>query len=211
MDDFTDRVRDLFGENEPIFTDELIEVFSDASKMTVFNWLNGALDDGRLRRYSRGVYYIPESSLVGLGSVPLSSLKVIKKKYLSDGGMVYGYVSGLNLENEAGISPQVPATLEITTNRASKRVRKIEPFGGWRSITLRTPRVEVNRDNVDVLRFLDLITDASLQSLSNLEKRNMRAFFEGIDGNMIVSTLRYYPAKTAKRLLESEYRNVLAQ
>lgn len=202
MRDFVNILRERFGENEPILTDEIIATFPDASRVTVFNRLNMAQKDGSIEKFGHGVYFIPREGI--LGKVPLLPLKVVKKKYLSDGDAVYGYLSGLNLENEAGISPQVPATLEITTNNTSKRTREIEPFGGWRRITLRTPRTKVTRENVDVLRFLDLLTSVSLNTLDGLELKSLKQLSASLDKDAVIECTRYYPAKTSKRLLESE-------
>jgi predicted transcriptional regulator of viral defense system len=209
MESFIDILRERFGEDEPILSDEIIAAFPDVSKVTVFNRLNAALEKGNLERFGRGVYFIPREGV--LGKVPLLPLKVLKKKYLGEGGIIYGYISGLNLENEVGVSPQVPATLEITTNNASRRVREVEPFGGWRRITLRTPRTKVTKKNVDALRFLDLLTNISLATLDDGELSNLKRLSAGLDRNTVMECIRYYPAKTAKRLLESEAIGVFAR
>jgi predicted transcriptional regulator of viral defense system len=208
MDNFVDILRERFGEDEPILSDEIIAEFPDVCKVTTFNRLNTALEDGRMERFGRGVYFIPREGV--LGKVPLLPLKVIKKKYLGEGDNVCGYISGLNLENEIGVSPQVPATLEITTNNASRRIREIEPFGGWRKITLRTPRTKITKENVDALRFLDLLTNVSLTTLDDLELRNLKKLSGSLDRNTVMECIRYYPAKTSKRLLEREAIDVFA-
>lgn len=211
MNEFLDILRERFDEDEPIMTEELIEAFSGVSRVTVFNWLSKAMEDGFVRKFRRGIYYLPRQSTVpGVGELPLSSEKVIEKKYLRAKDIVYGYISGLNLENEVHVSPQMPATLEITTNKASKRIQEIEPFGGYRKIALRKPRVEVTKDNVNALRFLDLITYAPLGFFNSLENYNMTRFSKTVDRSTVINCLPYYPAKTAKRLLESEYFDVLA-
>lgn len=202
---------DRFGINEPIFTDEIKELFPDVTEMTIFNWLNTALEEESIRKFQRGVYYIPDkSSLYGLGERKLSSDVVIAKRYLIDNDKVYGFKSGLNLENEVHVSSQVPATLEITTNKTSARVREIEPFGGYRKIVLKKPRIEITKENVNAQRFLDVITRAPLESLSSLEKDYMTEFAEKVEKNTVLEILPYYPAKTSKRLIESGYYDVLA-
>jgi predicted transcriptional regulator of viral defense system len=208
MNNFKEILLEEFGEDEPILINEMVNAFPDVSRVTVFNWLNKALDEGFMERYSRGVYYIPRDGI--LGKVKLLSLKVIRKKYLSDESFTYGYVSGLNLENEIGVSPQVPATLEVTTNNASKRVREIEPFGGYKEVVLRTPRTEVTNENVDALRFLDIITRTKLSTLTKFEQNNLREFYKTINKKTIYECAKRYPAKTSKRLLEYEANGVLA-
>ena len=197
-----DILRSRFGEDEPILTEEIIDTFSEVSHVTAYKRLSEALEKGDIKRYGRGVYFIPREGI--LGKVPLLPLKVIKKKYLSDDKDIYGYISGLNLENEIGISPQVPATLEVTTNNASRRVREIEPFGGWREITLRVPRTTVSRENVDALKFLDIITRISPADLSDFEFNNLKGFTASFDKNTVYGCASFYPARTSKRLIESE-------
>jgi len=199
MESFSDILRGRFGEDEPFFLFEIAAEFPNTPRISLFNKINSALSEGSIDRFGRGVYYIPRNSI--LGKVPLLPFKVIKKKYLSSQDEVFGYVSGLNLVNEAGVSPQVPATLEITTNNASKRIRQIEPFGGWRKITLRTPRTKVTKENVDALRLLDLITYVPLEALSDLELENLSRLSSSVDKQILMKCARYYPAKTSKQLL----------
>jgi hypothetical protein len=210
MNEFVDILADQFGVDKPIMIEEIRGSFPDVSEVTIYKWLDRAMSDSTIRKFKRGVYYLPKESALGLGELPLSAEAVIRKKYLSKGDVVYGYLSGLNLENAAGVSPQVPATLEITTNKTSKRVREIEPFGGWRKITLRKPRIEITKDNVDALRFLDLVTRAPFEFFDDLERWSMSQFAKSVDKSKVIECLRYYPAKTAKNLMESGYLDVLA-
>ena len=99
-----------------------------------------------------------------------------KKKYLTDGCEVYGYVTGLALENQIGISNQVPGTLEIVTNRESTRSRRIEPYGGYREITLRRPKIPVNAGNVEELQLLDILTYAPVNRLAPDELARLKEF-----------------------------------
>jgi hypothetical protein len=170
-----------------MLTGDILATFSDVSEATVFNWLDKVLEEETIRKYRRGVYYIPEvDDCLGLGEIPLSPIKVIYKKYIGGGDIVYGYISGLNLENEIGVSSQVPGTLEVTTNKESKWIREIEPFGGWRKITLRKPRVEVTKSNVNELRFLDLISRVPLTVLDEGEQQSMKKLAESISKDRVL-------------------------
>ena len=211
MDNFETILVEQFGTNEPIFIGEIKSLFPYVTEVTIFNWLNNALEEETLRKYQRGVYYLPDKTdLLGLGERTLSPNKVIMKKYISNLEDVYGFRSGLNLDNEVHISPQVPATLEITTNKASARVREIEPFGGYRKITLKRPRVGITKENVDAQRFLDVITRVPLEALSNFERKRMAEFTQEVEKARVLDCLPYYPAKTSKKLMESGYFDVLA-
>ena len=130
-----------------------------SSRVTVYQRINSAISKGSLERYGRGVYCIPRQGL--FGKVPLSAESVIERKFIACGDEVFGYYSGLTLENRAGLSEQVPAVLEITTNASSKGVRSLGPAGGWKDVVIRKPRCEVTAENVDVLRFLDAVSAIS--------------------------------------------------
>jgi hypothetical protein len=178
------------------------------SEVTVYTWINKAIDECRLVKFDRGIYYLPRDGV--LGKVPLSPQSVINKKYLTDGRTIYGYISGLNLENEAGVSQQVPATLSVTTNNTSMRVREIKPFGGWRKIWLRQPQVEITGENVDALRLLDLITNTQINTLGRSELKALKVLASQVGRSKALEYSRYYPAKTAKKLIESETCGVFA-
>ena len=59
---FAERVRNSFAMNEPIFTDELLDLFSDYSRVQVFRLIDAAKEDCNLVQYSKGVYYLPQKT-----------------------------------------------------------------------------------------------------------------------------------------------------
>ena len=77
-------------------------------------------------------------------------------------------------------------------------------------MVLRRPRTLVDDGNVDALRFLDLITaepvtargDAAIDALKRLADKAGRS--------KIYECAAAYPAKTSKRLVECEVRDVFA-
>ena len=159
MKEFEGILLERFGEGRPILVGDILSLFPDVSRVTVYQRINSAISKGSLERYGRGVYCIPRQGL--FGKVPLSAESVIERKFIACGDEVFGYYSGLALENRAGLSEQVPAVLEITTNASSKGVRSLGPAGGWKDIVIRKPRCEVTAENVDVLRFLDAVSAIS--------------------------------------------------
>lgn len=141
MKEFEDILLERFGEGRPILVGDILSLFPDVSRVTVYQRINSAISKGSLERYGRGVYCIPRQGL--FGKVPLSAESVIERKFIACGDEVFGYYSGLALENRAGLSEQVPAVLEITTNASSKGVRSLGPAGGWKDVVIRKPRCEV--------------------------------------------------------------------
>ena len=100
--------------------------------------------------------------------------------------------------------------LEITTNAASKRVRSLGPSGGWKDVVIRKPRCEVTAENVDVLRFLDAITALSPKKMGKAALRNLGELACKAGRDRAFAYAAYYPAKTSKRLIESEALGVFA-
>lgn len=208
MERFDDIVIERFGAGTPVLTEDLIALFPDVTEATVFNAIKRSLSDGALERYQRGVYFIPKEG--AFGRVPLSASKVIERKWIRDGDEVYGYCSGSMLENEVGLTTQVPAVLEITTNKEKKRVREVSPFGGWRKIELRAPRTEITAENVDALRLLDILTRVSPAKLERYELEKLGRLARKVGRGKAVEYARFYPGKTSKNLVECEALGVFA-
>lgn len=208
MKDFDDKLLERFGYDKPILPEDVMSLFPDVTRVAVYQNIDASMERGFLERYRRGVYYIPQDGV--FGRTAPSAEDVVERKYITDGSDVYGYYSGLTLENRAGVSTQVPAVLEVTTNKASKWVREVEPFGGWRKIVIRKPRVDVNKDNVDTLMFLDLITRRPPSSLDDYEFHALRSLASRSSRDQAAEYARFYPGKTSKRLLESEACGVFA-
>lgn len=208
MEKFDDILLERFGEGRPILIGDILSLFPGISRVTVYQNIDAAISEGWLERYDRGVYYIPRQGL--FGKVPLSAESVIERKFIAYGDEVFGYYSGLTLENRAGMSEQVPAVLEITTNVSSKRVRSLGPVGGWKDVVIRKPRCEVTAENVDVLRFLDIVSALSPKKMEKAAIRNLRGLACKAGRDQAFAYAAYYPAKTSKRLIESEALGVFA-
>lgn len=208
MEDFVNILEQAFGSGRPILLDEIRGAFPGMSEATLYRRLRNAVASSRLAKPRKGVYYIPIETRFGPST--LSDAKILEKKYLTDGCEVYGYVTGLALENQIGISNQVPGTLEIVTNRESTRSRRIEPYGGYREITLRRPKIPVNAGNVEALQLLDILTYAPVNRLAPDELARLKEFASKVDRQKVVECAKRYPGKTALRLLESEANGVLA-
>lgn len=209
MEKFADILKARFGENEPILIEEIIATFPDISRQSIYKRINAAMEEGSLARYDRGIYYLPIETRIGK-SIP-SARKVARKRWLEAGDDTIGYISGFNLANEVGVSDQVPITLEVTTNKESMRVRDVKPFGGWRRITLRKPRRPITKRNVDALRFLDLITQESIQFYDEWEMAALKELARKAGRTMIYDCSTSYPARTARKLAECERYHVFAQ
>lgn len=208
MDSFVGMLKNRFGVNNPILLDEVMEACPEVTPDAVYRRLRKAVAAGALAKKGRGVYYVPQATRFGPSTI--TDEAVLLKKYVGDEKVVYGYVSGLSLQNEVGVSDQVPGTLEIVTNKETMRRRSLGKVGGYKEVILRCPRVEVTAENVDALKALDLVTAVDIESLNDIERVNLSAALQKVGRRALARFARSYPAKTSKRLLESEAYGVLA-
>ena len=160
-------------------------------------------EDGRLKRFDAGIYYIPKKSMFRSGST-LSVEEVIKKKYLLNGTNCCGYVGGILFANQLGLTTQVPGVYEVYTNKATTEYRETR-LANLRVI-LRKPYCEINENNAATFQFLDLIkeiveiSEVDGEELTNrlicyMKKKNIK--FENMK-----PFLPYYPERIYKNMYE---------
>lgn len=200
---------DKFGAGKPILTEEALEALSSYARSTAFALLKDSVKDGSVMRFERGVYYVPERGSYLGTPLPLNPLAVLDKKYISNEVDVYGFRSGLTLQNDVGISNQAPVVLEITTNNETNRTRRIKPMGGYREIILRKPKVPVNADNVDSLKFLDVLSKITPSLLNCMEKEALVRMAKRAKRSQVTNYIPLFPKNTAVNLLESGVFNAI--
>jgi len=195
-----DALVERYGVNEPIFSSEI--TFGDYSRPWVMKQLKALCDSGQLVRFEKGIYYIPTDTL--WGKSVLNPRKIIEKKYISDGYDIFGYYSGIAFQNRVKLTTQMPNVLEIYTNNETSNVRDI--CVGKQKVLLRRARTSINRDNVVVLSFLEMMNDISPDTLDG-EKRYRIAQFVNANGITKKDVLQYAPAfpdRAMRNLIESE-------
>ena len=198
-----------YGQNEPIFLSELS--ISGMKPVSLRQQLKKLTEDGRLKRFDAGIYYLPKKSMFRFGSM-LSPDEVIRKKYLMEGNSRCGYVSGMMFANQLGLTTQVPMAYEVYTNKATTDYRDTT-LGNLRVI-IRRPYVEVNDGNVSALQFLDLIKEVSEISELNgaeLTKRltnYMKA--NGLGFDTLQQYFPYYPDRIYRNMYEGGLLNGVA-
>lgn len=195
-----DILRENYDPNEPIFTSDILALCDNMPRSTVYYQLGKSVQEGELSKAGRSVFYIPTQTILGRST--LSSLKPLVKKYISDGGEIQGYWGGLMLENQEGLTTQNPTVLEIVTNKATKRLRRLGSRAGYRDVIIRPPRIKVTKENVETLKFLDLVTGLPSQNDNRIVEELERKA-KGLKAKSVLSALGSYPAKTAKKLAES--------
>lgn len=145
-------IRENYNEAEPIFFSDLD--ISGITKSAVNQQLKKLCEEGKLKKYENGVYYLPKKSRLK-SSVGVNADMVARYKYVARRGRVDGFYSGNTFANQIGISTQVPNKVEIVSNNMAAKVREV-PIGK-RIFIVRRPVVPVNEENVYVLQLLDLL------------------------------------------------------
>ncbi len=191
-----------YGVSEPILISDIrVEGMSDANLRQQIKKLT---DEGKLKRYSTGVYYIPEKTDFGFEAVIPMEI-VIERKYVRNNSGIFGYISGLMFANEVGVTSQVPAVFEVVTNRATSDYRETSLIR--KKVILRKPKVTVTEDNYRILQFLDLmrdVDDIAEEEGEDLKKtvlrymRDMKISFASLE-----PYLAYYPDRIYRNMYET--------
>lgn len=142
--------------NEPIFLTDIDLGVSSNYLRQMFKVL---CDEGKIKRYDTGIYYLPGVSRLRGGNAMAPDL-VARYKYISRNGRVEGYYSGYTFANQLGLTTQVPFTIEIVSNSASAKCREVKVKN--QRVVLRKPKAVITKDNCSVLQFLDLLKDVEL-------------------------------------------------
>ena len=206
---FLNEIKQKFNINEPIFTEELMELFSQYSRPYVFRIINEMEKTNELVRYTKGVYFIPKKTFFGLSTITADS--VVEKRYLKELNNVYGIYSGLKLLNLFSITTQVPNIVEIVTNNETMRCREIEVNG--RKFILRKSRFEIDKNNADMYMLLQVFNDLDAKTkLDDFAQRRLTSFIKekGINLSKLLNLAMKFPAKTMKNLIGSGVLNGIA-
>lgn len=204
-------LKENYEENDPIILAEL--KIKDMTENNIRQQLKKLTDEGMIKRFDKGIYYLPRKSIFKSGSLP-SIEKVLEYKYLRDKNQLCGYVSGQLFFNQIGLSTQVPMQYEIVSNKATTDYR--ETVLAQSRIIIRSPKVPVTEQNYTILQFLDLMKDVDLYSEISGKELQERLFKYLRTVNLKISDLEpyftYYPDKLYRNLIETKviYNDLLA-
>lgn len=186
--------------NEPIFT---ADIDLDINGNTLRPQFKQLCDQGLLKRFDNGIFFIPSQSRLK-GGASIDAGTVARYKYILRRGQIVGYYSGFTFANQAGLTTQVPVTIEIVSNEASAKVRDVDIKG--QTIRLRKPKTTVTKENARVLQFLDLLCDIDRLSDEdgvNVSKRLKEIIeIENIKKADIDSFISLYPLKVYKNFYD---------
>lgn len=205
-----ERLSTKFNMNEPIFTNEIMEIFKEYSRAYVFRLIDKAEKRGEIIQFGKGVYFLPIKSFIGVSTITTED--VVYKKYICDKDNVYGVYSGLNLQNMFSITTQMPNTIEIVSNKETMRCRKIRIDG--RIVILRKSRCKIDSNNAAAYTIMQLIYEMGQNiDMSERAKEAISVYMKEnrVSDSDLISLAKYFPAQTTKNLMYSGVLNVFTQ
>lgn len=193
----------IYGYDTPIFLKDVR--IGRKSKSAIREEFYRATKEGRLTREKNGIYYLKSNK--EFGNV-ITFEEILDSKFIhSDCApgfeqlFVSGYYSGLAFVNQIGISQQVPAILEVTTNRTSSKKRYF--VVGKRVAVIRKSRTEITFQNYKMLQFLDMFHFVTMNEV----KRYRKLIREYIQNNHLSKYqfqqyIKFYGTDTIKKIVE---------
>ena len=154
-----------YGYNEPIFLNDLS--VEGISENAVRQSVKRLVASGFLERYDSGIYYIPKSGGL-LGKSYLDPSIVIMRKYVESNSNKYGYITGLSFANQLGLTTQMPAVIEIVTNREATNGRTL--MVGNQRVRVKKSAIPVSEDNAELLQLLDSVGQAEKYTELTIEE-----------------------------------------
>ena len=206
---FTERLRNKFRVDEPIFTQEILELFSDYSPVQVFRLIKKATVDGDIAQYDKGIYYIPQETILGKSTITADM--IIEKKFLRSKQDVYGVYSGIKLLNNFSLTTQMAAVVEIVTNNESAKYREIQIRN--RRYILRKSRFPITKDNYAAYTILQLFSELNKnEKLDAYSKDILLKYIKntGVTKEQLFSLSMNFPSRTAQYLIGSGIINEIA-
>jgi len=146
---------DNYGYNEPIFLNDLS--VEGLSENAVRQSVKRLVANGFLERYDSGIYYIPKRGGL-LGKSYLDPSTVIMRKYVENKSEKYGYITGLTFANQLGLTTQMPAVIEVVTNREATNGRML--MVGNQKVRVKKSSIPVSESNAELLQLLDSVGQA---------------------------------------------------
>ena len=202
--DIVNYLANIYGYDTPIFLKDVR--IGGKSKSAIREEFYRASKSGRLVSEGGGIYYI--KSTKEFGGI-ISFEKVLSAKYLYSKNtnqdfkefFISGYYSGLTFLNMIGLSQQVPAVLEITTNRVGSKKYVFKKFG--RTAYIRKARTTITFQNYKMLQFLDMFYFVPLDEIKK-NKELLRKYIKKnqLSKNQFIEYIKLYKDQTIKKIVE---------
>lgn len=194
-----DYILENYEKDEPIFLSEL----PGNSKDYIRQEMKRLVDEGKMERLFNGVYYLSYTTILGTKG-KMSIDKYVDKKFINANGVVSGYVTGIQLANMYGFTTQNPSCIEVCSNEATTKQRKIDIDG--RKLIVYKPLVEITEENQTALQFLDLMTiiDKYSELSGDALREKLRAFVKllNVDFLMVKKYIPLFPDRVYRNIYQ---------
>ena len=160
------------------------------SPSAVIKAVSRLIAENRLARFSKGKFYVPKKGLLG---VRKPSDGELVRSMLYKNGRLRGYVTGLSLYNQLGLTTQVPRTITLAFNGG----RQEKDFGTIRVKTVVT-RIPIEEQDVKLLQYLDVlkdiksIPDSDINQSLKIMCRNLSKLSEREQARLVALAVKYY-------------------
>ena len=188
-----------YEKDEPIFLSELPGDYRDYVRQE----MKKLVDDGKLERLFNGVYYLSYTTILGTKG-KMSIDKYVDKKFIKSNGRVTGYITGIQLANMYGFTTQTPACIEVCSNEATTKQRKLCIDG--RNLIVYKPITEITKENQTALQFLDLMTtiDKYSEISGNLLRMKLKEFVNilNVDFSIVKRYIALFPDRVYRNIYQ---------
>ena len=168
------------------------------SQARVFQLLKLRITNGNLVRIKNGIYKSTFSDKAPINSH--TTFDIIRMKYINNDENVFGFISGIYLQNMFGLTTQVPNTLEITTNNESTRGRYV--FYDNQKFYLKKSKFLINASNLKTLQLISMLSSIDISNYqSNLATIKQYIKDNKIKRSTIISYIDHLSKKAIKNLL----------
>ncbi|MDV2465313.1 hypothetical protein CMU96_07680 [Elizabethkingia anophelis] len=119
------------------------------SKEAIIKALNRMAASGKIEKLAKGKFYKPEETVFGKLEPPKQQ---IVKDLLEENGKTLGYLTGLSIYNEQGLTTQVSNTIQIGKNEIRPTFKR-----GRFIISFIRQKNTITKENIPLLQILDAV------------------------------------------------------
>lgn len=197
-----------YGENTPIFFEDIANVCSGYTRGRVYQLIDAAMNSGLLAKAGYDCYYVPTTT--PFGKSLLNPRKIIEKKYISNNGKVYGFYTGISLLNSFGITTQMPNVIEVFTNNEATKSRRVTINN--QTIIVKRARTTINSANYKEMMLLELFNLADARSIDVRATQKIVDYMKknNISIQGIMKYAEFVPARAIKNFMSCEVQNAFA-
>lgn len=157
--------------------------------------LNRMAAAGRIIKLSKGKFYKAEKSV--FGNLNPNQYQIVKD-LLEDDGKLIGYLTGLSIYNQLGLTTQVSNTIQIGKNQVRNKLKR-----GIYNISFIKQKNAITKQNIpllqilDALRYIKKIPDATIESSIKRFLEIIKKLNEEELKNLVHLSMKYLPSTRA--------------